>query len=198
MDFYKRIANFLFEVGTMRKLPRIHRQVLLTDDTSDTISSHSYRVALIAWFLAKKEEADPYKTVMMSLLHDLEEARTADHNWVHKRYVKIFEDEVHQEQMGTLPYPDMKEFLEEYKKRESKEAIIAKQADVLDQILLLREYEWQGNKEAAIWLYGKDAKTNGREQIKKLTLASAKELAEAIYTTSPSQWWENLATGKNR
>ncbi|HXK31455.1 MAG TPA: HD domain-containing protein, partial [Candidatus Paceibacterota bacterium] len=190
--------NFLFEVGTMRKLPRIHRQVLLSDDTSDTISSHSYRAALIAWFLAKKEGADPYKTVMMSLLHDMEEARTADHNWVHKRYIKIFEDEVREEQMGTLPYQDMKEFLEEYKKRKSKEAIIAKQADVLDQILLLREYEWQGNKEAAIWLYGKRGGKEGREQINKLSLQSAKELGEAIYTTDPSAWWDNLATGINR
>jgi len=197
MEFYQRIANFLFEVGTMRKLPRIHRQVLLTDDTSDTISSHSYRVALIGWFLAKKESADPYKVVMMCLLHDLAEARTADHNWIHKRYVKIFEDEVRKEQLGTLPYPDMEEFIAEYDKRESKEAVIAKQADIVDQILLLREYDWQGNKEASIWLYGKDGK-DPRLQVAKLTLQSAKDLAESIYTTAPSEWWDNLATGKNR
>lgn len=197
MELYTRIANFLFEVGTMRKLPRIHRQVLLTDDTSDTISSHAYRVALISWFLAKKEGVDPYKTVMMALLHDISEARTADHNWVHKRYVKIFENEVHEEQLGTLPYDDLKNFIDEYEERKSKEAVIAKQADILDQILLLREYEWQGNKEAAIWLYGEDA-AKGRRQLEKLSLESAKELGEAIYTTSPSQWWANLATGKNR
>jgi putative hydrolases of HD superfamily len=197
MEFSRRIANFLFEVGTMRKLPRIHRQVLLTDDTSDTISSHSYRVALIGWFLAKREGADPYKVVMMCLLHDLTEARTGDHNWIHKRYVKLFEDEVHEEQLGTLPYPDMHDFVAEYDKRDSKEAIVAKQADILDQILLLREYDWQGNKEAAIWLYGKDGK-DPRAQVAKLSLESAKELAEAMYTTSPSEWWDNLATGKNR
>lgn len=197
MDLARRIANFLFEVGTMRKLPRIHRQVLLTDDTSDTISSHSYRVALIGWFLAKKEGADPYKVVMMCLLHDLAEARTADHNWVHKRYVKIFEDEVHEDQLGTLPYPDLRELVAEYDKRESREAVVAKQADVIDQILLLREYDWQGNKEAAIWLYGKNG-ADPRAQMKRLTLESAKELAEAVYTTPPSEWWDNLATGKNR
>lgn len=45
----KRIANFLYELGTMRKLMRAHRQVLLTDDMSDSIASHSYRVAMIAW-----------------------------------------------------------------------------------------------------------------------------------------------------
>ncbi len=195
--FSRRIANFLFEVGTMRKLPRMHRQTLLTDDISDTIASHSYRVALIGWFLAKKEKADPYKVVMMCLLHDMAEARTGDHNWIHKRYVKIFENEINQEQLGTLPYTDLKELIDEYGKRESKESIITKNADSLDQILLLREYEWQGNKEAVIWLHGKGRSKTG-EQMKKLTLPSARALGESIYKTNPSEWWEELWTSKNR
>ncbi len=192
-----RIANFLFEIGTMRKLPRMHRQTLLTDDDSDTIASHSYRVAIIAWMLAKEEGADPYKTVMMALLHDIGEARTGDHNWVHKRYVKIFEEEVHKEQLDGLPFSDLKDFLGEYVKRESKESIIAKNADLLDQILLLREYEWQGNKEATIWLQGK-GKAKGISKLKELTLKRAKELGKAIYSTSPSAWWDDLWTSNNR
>src|SRR3990167_9279189 len=147
MTKYKRIANFLFEIGTMRKLPRMHRQTLLTNDDSDTIASHSYRVALIAWILAKEEGADPYKTVMMALLHDMAEARTGDHNCVHKRYIKIFEDEINKDQLGTLPYSDLEKLVEEYRERKSIESVVAKHADMLDQILLLREYEWQGNKE---------------------------------------------------
>jgi putative hydrolase of HD superfamily len=193
----KRIANFLYEIGTMRKLMRMHRQVLLTDDMSDSIASHSYRVALIAWFLAKEEGADLYKTVMMSLLHDISEVRSNDHNWVHKKYIKIFEDEIHQEQLGTLPYSDLKNLVDEYEKRESKEAILAKEADLLDQILLLREYEWAGNKEANIWLYGKgDAKVNA--QLEKLRTETGKKFGKAIYEVKPSDWWNNLWTSKNR
>ena len=198
MDIYRKITNFLFEVGTMRKLPRIHRQVLITDDTSDTIASHSYRVALIGWFLAKKEGADPYKVVMMGLLHDMTEARTNDHNWVHKRYIKIFEEEVREAQLGELPFNDLADIAAEYDKRESKESIIAKNADTLDQILLLREYEWQGNKEADIWLHGKPGEPKSKVQLQKLTLDSAKELGDMMYEVSPSDWWDNLATGKNR
>lgn len=197
MAAHKRIANFLFEIGTMRKLSRMHRQTLLTDDDSDTIASHSYRVALIAWILAQEEKADPYKTVMMALLHDVAEARTGDHNWVHKRYVKVFEDEVHQDQFSSLPFPELKQLIDEYVQRESKESIIAKNADLLDQVLLLREYEWQGNKEASIWLHGK-GKEKGNAQLKKLTLESAKKLDRAIYTTSPSEWWDDIWTNKNR
>lgn len=197
MELFQRIANFLYEVGTMRKLPRMHRQTLLTDDTSDTIASHSYRVALIAWHLAKIEKADPYKTVMMALLHDIAEARTGDHNWIHKRYVKIFEDEIVRDQLGSLPFDDLEMLATEYEKRESAEAIITKQADLLDQILLLREYEWQGNREAKLWLYG-EASHKGRCQLDKLTLESAKQLGEQIYAVAPSAWWENLWTSKNR
>lgn len=192
-----RIVNFLYEIGTMRKLMRMHRQVLLTDDMSDSIASHSYRVAIIGWFLAKEEGADPYKTVMMSLLHDMSEVRSNDHNWVHKKYVKIFESEIEADQLGNLPYPDLKDFVGEYQKRTSKESILAKDADLLDQILLLREYEWSGNKEAHIWLYGKgSAKINA--QLEKLKTSTAKKFGKAIYEVNPSDWWNNLWTSNNR
>ena len=196
-NFYRRIVNFFFEVGTMRRLPRIHRQTLLVDDVTDTIASHSYRVALIGWFLAKEEKVDPYKVVMMCLLHDLGEARTGDHNWVHKRYIKIFDEEVTKEQLGDLPYKDLKQIADEYHARKSKEAIVAKQADILDQILLLREYEWQGNKEAPDWLRGR-AKDGVANKLTSLTLKSSKKLGEEMFKTSPSQWWANLSTNKNR
>ena len=197
MEKEKKIAGFLFEVGTMRKLIRMHRQVLLTDDLSDSIASHSYRVAIIGWFLAKEEKADPYKTVMMCLLHDMGEARTGDHNWIHKKYVKVFDEEIVKDQLGTLPYPDFKEIADEYEERKTKEAVLAKDADLLDQLLLLREYDWQGNKEAAIWLHGKSGnKTNA--QLARLQSEAAKKIGEAIYNEDPSSWWDNLWTSNNR
>ncbi len=191
------IVNFFYEIGTMRKLMRMHRQVLLTDDMSDSIASHSYRVTLISWFLAKKENADPYKTVMMSLFHDTAEARTNDHNWIHKKYIKIFEHEINEEQLSSLPYPDPKNFIDEYEKRESKESLLVKDADTLDQILLLREYEWAGNKEAHIWLYGK-GKTKMNVQLKKLKTKAGKDFGRIIYQVNPSDWWNNLWTPHNR
>ncbi len=193
----KRIANFLYELGTMRKLMRIHRQTLLTDDLSDSITSHSYRVAMIAWFLAKEEGADPYKTVMMGLLHDLGEIRSNDHNWIHKKYVKIFNDEISQEQLGSLPYPDLKILIDEYENRQSKEAVLVKEADTLDQILLLREYQWAGNKEADVWLHGKGGNKEAT-QLSKLKTEIGRKLGQAIYDVNPSDWWNNLWTPQNR
>lgn len=193
----QKIVRFLFEMGTMRKLPRMHRQTLLTDDMSDNIATHSYRVTLIGWFLAKMENVDPYKVVMMCLMHDMGEVRTGDHNWIHKRYVKIFEEEIKEEQLGGLPYPEMKEIADEYDMRESPEAVVAKDADMLDQIFLLREYVWQGNKEAEIWLKGKPGEEEN-DKAKRLKTESAKKIANAALIEDPSGWWDNLWTSKNR
>ena len=51
-----KIVNFLFEIGTMKKLPRIHQQVLLSQDMSDNIASHSYRVfQFLLWITLNKD-----------------------------------------------------------------------------------------------------------------------------------------------
>ena len=188
----RKISRFFFEAGTLRKIARAHRQALLTDDLTDSISSHSYRVTLIAWHLAKMEKADPYKTVMMALLHDLPEARSNDHNWIHKRYIKMFEDEIRKEQFAEHPFgAELSNIAGEYDKRESAEAKIAKDADLLDQVLLLKEYAWQGNKEAAEWLIGK-------EEGKRYFTVSAKKLVKEICAQNPSEWWKNLWTSRNK
>jgi len=181
----------------MRKLMRMHRQVLLTDDLSDSIASHSYRVAVISWFLAKESGADPYKTVMMALMHDAAEVRSNDHNWIHKKYIKVFENEINAEQLAPLPYPDLMDFISEYEVRQSKEAILAKEADTLDQILLLREYEWNGNQEAKLWLYG-TKKTKTRIQLDVLKTDIGRKFGNLIYEIDPSEWWRSLSTSVNR
>ena len=186
------VSRFLYEVGTLRKVARAHRQTLLTDDLSDNIASHSHRVALIGWFLAHMEKADPYKVTMMCLLHDIAEARSGDHNWVHKKYVKIFEGEIMEDQLKSLPDGGgLYSLAAEYGKRESREAKIAKDADLVDQILLLKEYMHQGNKEAAKWLAGK-------KDGKGMYTQSARALTKEIYDQEPGEWWEDIWTDKNR
>lgn len=191
----KRTAQFLFEVGTMRKIMRMHRQALLTDDMSDNIATHSFRVAVIGFFLARMEGADWLKVMAMCLLHDMGEARTNDHNWIHKRYVSEDGKQVLEEQLGSLPFTELADLAREYEERKTKEAIVAKDADVLDQVLLLREYAWQGNKEAEIWLGGKREQT-AYNYLKYATTESAKILGQALYDEEPSSWWKNLYTHK--
>lgn len=191
-DSIGKLVSFFFEVGTLRKTLRSHRQTLLTDDLSDNIASHSYRVAMIGWFLAKREKADSNKVVMMCLLHDLEETRAGDQNWVHKKYVKVFEEEIREGQLKPLPgAKELLEFSKEYQERKTLEAKVVKDADLLDQILILKEYSWQGNKEAESWLKGK-------EQEKLMFTQTGKKLARETYRQPPSEWWESLWTNSRR
>ena len=186
------IIKFLFEVGSLRRIDRAHRQTLLTNDPTDNISSHSFRTALIGYVLAKSEKVDVGKVVLMCMIHDLPEARSNDHNWVHKKYVKVFEEELTKDQFSGLSGEDeLLQLAKEYSERKTKEAKLAKDADLLDQILLLREYEWSGNKEASLWL-------KSREQEKRLSSKLAKKLAKDIYSQKPSSWWNKIWTADRR
>ncbi|MBU0976480.1 MAG: HD domain-containing protein [Patescibacteria group bacterium] len=187
-----RLVEFMFEVGTLRKTLRSHRQTLLTDDLSDNIASHSYRTIIIGYLLAKREKVDAAKVVLMCLVHDLPESRTGDQNWVHKKYVKVYETEAIRDQLSGLTEDnELYDLALEYSKRNTKESKIAKDADLLDQVLLLKEYANNGNKEAKSWL-------EGREQEKRMYSKTAKELAVRIRNNKIHCWWDNLWTSDSR
>lgn len=180
-----RIANFLFEAGTLRKIPRAHMQTLMTSDLSDNIASHSHRVTIIGYFLAKQENVNVEKVLTMCLFHDMGEARSGDQNWVHKSYVKTFEEEIMKDQFNSIIKDNsLFETLNEYSQRESVESNIAKDADRLDQILLLKEYIMQGNQEAIRWLKGKHPED--------FYSKTAKDLFLELKDKNPAEWWYKL------
>jgi len=192
----KKLTSFFFEIGNLRKVIRVHQQVLLSFDLSDTIAAHSFRVALIGYFLAKEQKADADKVLKMCILHDLEETRSSDHNWVHKKYVKVFEDEIRQDQLKDLPNSEeLIQLSKEYQERKTLESKIAKDADLLEQIFLLREYDWQGNLEARDWLKGLEGES---EYEKMMSTQLAKDIAKETKRQPPSDWWKGLDTPKRR
>lgn len=188
----KELTSFFFELGTLRKITRSHRQTLLTDDLSDNIASHSFRTAIIGYFLAKELGVDADKVIKMCLLHDIEESRAGDQNWVHKRYIKVFEEEIREEQLKRIPKSqELMALSNEYNERKSLEAKVAKDADVLDQLLILREYEWRGNQEAKRWLADKSIR-------RQLFFPLSRQIAKEIRKQRPSIWWDCLWTNKRR
>lgn len=198
MDSWSQLANFLYELGTLRTTPRAHQPVFLESDPSDSIAAHSFRVAMIGWVIARAEGLDVGKVLRMCLIHDVEETRSGDHNHVAKRYVTIDTKLIAQEQLAPLPFGDFVVAHEEYEKRESREAIAAKDADLIDQLLLLREYELKGNQEAARWRRVEDGNDRKAKKIGALKLESSRRLAEAVWETSPSEWWKSLYQSENR
>lgn len=189
----RRIVQHFFEIGSLRKIVRSHRQTILMDDLSDNIAAHSYRVTMIGWMLADLEGADSSKVIKLCLLHDIPEARSGDQNWVHKHYVKVYEEEIIKDQLKGLPNKEELEALyEEYEKRESLESKVAKDADLLDQTLLLKEHEQLGNREATRWLASPDRYT-------LLSTDVAKRLhKEIVDAENPGDWWYKSYSSSRR
>ena len=176
----KNSANFLFEIGILKKTPRSGYQFLGTGNES--VAEHSFRVAVIAYLLAKNEpKADMQKVVLMSLFHDFHEARTGDHNYVNKRYVTLNENKAVNDLARKLSFgQEIVSLIDEFNSRETLEARLSQDADQLDFILELKRQQDLGNISAAEWL---------KYSLKRLITDFAIKLADEIVTTDSSDWW---------
>ena len=179
---YNKTADLLFEIGSLRNMKRMHCQTLL--QVNDTIASHSFEVAIIGMVLAKMENANENKVLKMCLFHDIAEARTGDANFIHSHYVKADEEKAIRDQYSETPLEEeVIEILDEYNKRKSKESIVAKDADLINQIVLQCNYLKDSKKDLDRW---------NRHSIKGLKTKSAKKLAETIIARSPFEWFYNF------
>jgi len=181
-----KIVNFFFEIATLRRLTRSHRQMI--QEVNDNISDHSFRVAVIGMTLANLEKCDENKVLKMCLFHDAVETRVGDANFINKQYLDLHEEEARKDQMRGLPIgEEILEILKEYEQRKTKEAIVTKDADLLDQMVLQQEYFHKDSKNRKIW------QNYTQEQLKT---ESAKKLAQKIRESNPFEWLYQLAEDK--
>jgi putative hydrolase of HD superfamily len=174
------IARFIFELGMLKKTPRTGYQFL--GRGSENVAAHSHRATLIAYILAKlSPPADVWRTVAMALVHDLAEARTADHNYVNRRYVKVGEERVTADQTRGLPFgPELAGFKAEFEAAASLESRLARDADQLDLIFELKEHQDLGNPHAPKWIAA---------AVKRLTTPMGRRLADQAGRTDWTAWW---------
>jgi putative hydrolases of HD superfamily len=180
MKKLKSVANFLYEVGILSKTPRSGFHFLGSGEQS--VAEHTNRVVYVGYVLATLEKSVNVEKVMkMCLFHDLAEARTSDLNYVHQKYVQADEENAITDLANTLHFgEEILAILREHKERKSKEALIAKDADIIDWILSLKEQVDIGNKRAETWL---------PSAVKRLQTNVARELADEILKTSSDDWW---------
>ena len=181
----KALANFLFEVGMLKKTPRTGYQFL--GSGRESVAEHSYRTAIIGYLLSLRVQgADSLKTVLMCLYHDLHEARTGDHNYVAKRYVTIDEEKAIRDLADGFSFGDeIMAMTRDFNKGESLEAQVANDADQLDLILELKEQQDLGNTYAQEWL---------SFAVKRLQTEAAHAIAKEILDTDSTDWWFDKRT----
>ncbi len=184
----ERITNFFFEIATLRRLTRSHRQMI--EEVSDNISDHSFRVAVIGMILANLENCDENKVLKMCLFHDVVEARTGDANWINQQYLDIHEEKAQTEQMQGLPIAgQIMQLIKEYEERQTKESIVAKDADLLDQMVLQQEYFYKDKENVERWQ---------NHTLRSIKTESAKILAHKIRVANPFNWLYQLSDEKNQ
>ncbi len=101
----KNLANFLFEVGMLKRTPRTGFQFL--GSGAESVAEHIFRTAMIGYTLARMDEkADVGRVLQICLFHDIPEARTGDLNYMNKKYVKADEEKAIEDLARTLPFGD--------------------------------------------------------------------------------------------
>lgn len=176
----KSIANFMFEVGMLAKTPRSGFHFLGTGDQS--VAEHVSRTSFIGYALAHMDgKVDVLKVLKMCLFHDISETRISDLNHIHQKYVERKEHSAVKDISDSVPFgKDIFNILQEYEKRESKEAQLVKDADTLEWVLALKEQVDSGNTRALEWI---------KDGIKRLKTPQGKEMALAIMDTNSNDWW---------
>jgi putative hydrolase of HD superfamily len=127
------------------------------------------------------ERVDELHLLRLVLYHDLPEARTGDQNYVNRRYVhedleKLLDESARVWHDGE----HIAAWVREFEAAETREARLAKDADQIELILMLKEQQDLGNQQAQAWI---DA------AVRRLKTDAGKELVAEILETRWDEWW---------
>ena len=181
------VLHFLFEVGSLKKIRR-SGWWLAGIAAPESVAEHTFRTAIIGFVLAEMVGADPARTAVLCLFHDLTEARLSDLNHVTKRYIEseLASGKIIHDVVGELPAPlgqKIAAVLSETHIGTTNEARTAHDADILECMIQAREYESCGYQ---------GVRTFRPNLTKRLFTSEAKRLAEVLETADPYSWWQTF------
>ncbi len=183
MNEIERLAKLIFEAGQLKRLPR-SGWFLAGIENPESVAEHSWRASFIGLILAKMEKVDENKVVKMCLLHDLAETRIGDVNRVNDRYIENkSEKKAAEDILSGLFDNSLLDIVNEYNDRETKEAFVARDADLLEIFVQAKEYNEKISNLWPAWL---------KNQKVLLKTKSAKELANKLEQMDPTSWWHDL------
>jgi putative hydrolase of HD superfamily len=184
------MIRFLHELGLLKRIRR-SGWLVAGVEAPESVADHTFRTAALGYLLAKLENADPMKTALMCLFHDMHETRIGDLHRINRRYLNhaSAEKRAMKDQLDALPEEISSELLgllEEFSSGRSREAALARDADVLECLIQAREYQHQGCSSVRQWILN---------AYSSLKTPWAKRMAEACIQGDPKDWWHK-ADGK--
>ncbi|MBU0964325.1 HD domain-containing protein [Patescibacteria group bacterium] len=181
----KNILNYFFELGQLKKIE--HEGWRLAGVTHpETVAGHALRAAQIGFVLAKMEKyKNPQEVCTMIVFHDIAECRTGDIHKVANRYVKKDEQKAVKDQLKNINEigDDIFKLWQQVEQRKTTAGIIAKDADLLEQALLSKEYVEQGFSTAQDWI----------DNVNDYVMTdSAKKILKKLDEVKSTDWWQGL------
>lgn len=185
------VSRYIYEMGTLKKNPRAGWSIPGVP-IPETIGSHIFRTAIIGMILAALEGADVGRTVTLCIIHDNHESRIGDIASVARPYVRTAKPElVVQHQTERMP-ADVRSVIRsaalEFESQDSRESVIAKDADKLEAIVQGREYEREAGYNTTEWQ---------ASAVASLKTGSAKQIAQSLLDTDPQDWWQFFVKSYN-
>lgn len=182
------LIKFLFEISALKRIKRSGWWLEGIKDP-ETVAEHAYRTAMLGYILAKMERADVDKVVKMCLFHDMPECRINDVPRTAIKYLNKdpIEKEVINDQSALLPKDigdEFRQVFNEMDEMNSKEAIVAKDADRLETIIQAKEYSDMGFKGCDNWV---------EKNSSNLQTESAKKIAHELKHISFNEWHLGMA-----
>jgi putative hydrolases of HD superfamily len=184
----KKIVNFIFELSQLKRQTHSGWWRIGVKHPV-TVAEHVFRAAQIGYILAVMEgDANPEKVVTIIMIHDNAEARIGDQDKVAARYFsnKEAEAKAFTEQINSLSQEIQEKwqaYFNEYENRNTKEGIIAKDADWLEQAFQAKEYVDTGYLAAQNWI---DNVATAVET------ESAKTIIAEMQKTEFTEWYNGL------
>ena len=179
--------NFFAEAGLLKRVKRSGWWVAGIEHP-ETVAEHSFRCAVIAFYIAHCEGVDPYKTVTMALFNDIHEARINDLHKMGHYYIEFrdAEKKVFSDQVAGLDAKVKKELSRIrslYDCQSCRESIVARDADILECLVQAKEYVDNGHPAA---------RTFFKRAPDHLKTKTARALWKKVLKWDSHAWWQEV------
>ncbi|HLC47626.1 MAG TPA: HD domain-containing protein [Candidatus Norongarragalinales archaeon] len=169
-----KLADFIFETGDLKFIKRSgwwHARV----SDPESVAEHSFRTALIAYLLARLARHPlPERISFLALIHDLPESRLLDLHKISAGYVENkgeIEKRILQEQQALAGF--------DFPTPSPTDAILVKDADLLEMAFTAKEYMEAGHENARILF---------NEAKRKVRLPASKRFLAILENKRSTDW----------
>lgn len=179
--------DFFAEAGLLKRVKRSGWWVAGIENP-ESVAEHCFRCAVISYYIAHCEGVDPYKAVTMALFNDIHESRINDLHKMGHYYIEFRDAEkrAFNDQIAALDLrvkSHLKTIRTDYDSQQTKESVVARDADILECLLQAKEYLDNGYPVA---------KTFFKRAPDHLKTKTAKALWVNMTKWDSHSWWQNV------